>query len=278
MVSARDVEQGGTITIGEEHINLKVLDGSDTKYISWWASGSGFGNPDYSIDLKDSYSDASFPVSEFGGRVGNWYLVNLTGGMVNKVGFAFRLVAPPPTPTTEPTPVPTPTEGNIVISSSPSDATVYVDNVIKGITPLTVSVANGEHVVRIRLDGYHESTTSVTVLGKDVSIKPVLIPLTTTVATTAPTTVVTTIPTTVVTTVATTAVPTTEVTTVEATPEPTMALMSLEQTVEETNNDDTLANMQSQIDEQSEKIEEQNERIGVLEQMIDFILRVFGLK
>ena len=124
----------------------------------------------------------------------------------------------PQTPTPTPTPIPTPSEGNLVISSSPSDATVYVDNAIKGITPLTVTVANGEHVVRIRLYGYQESITNIEVNGEDVSIEPVMIPLTT-VATTVPTTV----PTTAVTTVPT-IVPTTEPT-VEPTTEPTMEPM-----------------------------------------------------
>lgn len=36
-VSARDVENGGTITIGEEHLNLKFLEGSNaSKIFGWW--------------------------------------------------------------------------------------------------------------------------------------------------------------------------------------------------------------------------------------------------
>lgn len=266
-VSARTVENGGTIYIGEEHLYLKFLDGNTTKAFGWW---DGSGPRDISRPTKviylDSYTDASFPASEFTGYSGVWSQLN-SNLWWNISGSYFTLANPvvTTTPTTSPTPIPTPSEGNIVISSSPSDATVYVDNVIKGITPLTVSVANGEHVVRIRLDGYQESKTGVTVTGADVSIKPVLIPVTTvptTIQTTVATTTQTTTPTTVITTKLTT-IPTTET----------------------INYSGTIVAMQKQIDEQVTKnaeqdvaIAEQSEQIGFLQQMIDSILGFLGLK
>jgi len=284
---ARDViDNSPSIYIGEEHLNLKFLEGDQSKAFGWWAGGyyESTMSPPYKVIHLDSYTDVSFPASEFNGYEGVWFQLDATGRQINQTNVKmFTLMAPVVTPT----PVPTPSTGNIVISSSPPDATVYVDNVIKGITPLKINEANGEYVVKVRLYGYQEYTTTVTVEGKDVSINSVLIPVTT-VATTMPTTVVTTVvPTTVVTTVPTTIVTTeaTTVTTTAATPEPTMALMSLEQTVEETNNDDTLANMQSQIDAQATKnaeqdatIAEQSEQIDVLTQIINAILSFLGVK
>ena len=50
--SARDVEQGGTITVGEEHLNIQCLEGSVDKSIGWWAPGLQSGFPDEIINLS----------------------------------------------------------------------------------------------------------------------------------------------------------------------------------------------------------------------------------
>jgi len=270
-VSSRDVENGGTIYIGEEHLNLKFLEGSETKMFGWWDwrhEGMVINQrPPREINLSDSYTDASFSFDEFNQGDGPWVSLN-PDHTLNQSGPRFVLLMPTqtPTPTTILTPVPTPSEGNIIISSSPSDATVYVDNIIKGITPLTVSVANGAHLVRIKLEGYQESKTSVTVIGGvNVSIEPVLIPVTT-VTTTVPTTIQTTVPTTAPTTVITTAITTI----------PTTAAI---------NYSGTIVAMQKQIDEQATKnaeqdvtIAKQSEQIDFLQQLIDSMLGFLGLK
>lgn len=276
-VSSRDViDNVPTIYIGEEHLNLKFLEDSESKLFGWWEPNVGLlqNPPSKTIDLS-SYTDVSFPESEFAGYAGAWHQLDRGHVIIQQGGIIFTLK----TPVAPPTPVPTPSTGNIVISSIPSDATVYVDNVIKGITPLTINVENGAHVVRIQKVGYYESKTDVNVMGENetVGVELVSIPVTTT-----PTTIITTIPTTTVpTTIVTTVVPTTEPTvmptdTVTVTEtEEMVSLLSVEEPVD---NSAQIESMQAQIDEQGEKIEEQNERIGVLEQMIDFILRVFGLK
>lgn len=65
-----------------------------------------------------------------------------------------------------PTPTPTPAFGSIDIRSEPSGASVYLDNVIKGITPLTIEgVPNGVHRILLRLDGYRDSIETVNVLA-----------------------------------------------------------------------------------------------------------------
>jgi len=49
----------------------------------------------------------------------------------------------------------------VPVSSTPSGATVYVDNVPVGVTPTTVSLDRGGHgQIRIELDGYEPITVS----------------------------------------------------------------------------------------------------------------------
>jgi hypothetical protein len=89
---------------------------------------------------------------------------------------------------------PVPADGSIFVSSNPSGANVYLDNEYKGLTPLTLkNIENGRHVVRVRLTGYEEWTTTEVVYGDSSSLSARLTPATTT------TTVSTTIPTTVAT-------------------------------------------------------------------------------
>jgi len=119
-----------------------------------------------------------------------------------------------------PTPTPTPSFGSISVSSTPSGANIYLDNEYKGLTTLNMTnVANGNHVVLVRLTGYQDWTQNVAVLSNSNSLSVTLVvtPNATTTATTVPTmTVVTTKPTRVPTTIQTT-VPTTEITTIPIT-------------------------------------------------------------
>jgi len=75
-----------------------------------------------------------------------------------------------------PTPAPTPAYGSIVIVSEPAGAAnVYLDNTIRGISPVTLtSVANGYHTVLLRLDGYEDYTRAVTVTADAPQVNAVL--------------------------------------------------------------------------------------------------------
>jgi len=117
--------------------------------------------------------------------------------------------------------------GQLVLTSEPAGATVFIDNQAKGITPFTLSsVNNGDHTVVFMLAGYQNRTIDVTVASNvktiDVVLQPNEKPTTsaTTQATTSATTPVTTSPTTSSTTQATTPVttsPTTSATTAATT-------------------------------------------------------------
>ena len=54
--------------------------------------------------------------------------------------------------------------GTLLVSTDPDTASVFVDNVFKGVTPLTLTdTAAGYHKVRIALPGYEDYTTEITV-------------------------------------------------------------------------------------------------------------------
>ena len=68
------------------------------------------------------------------------------------------------------TPNPQPTSGSASITSSPSGAETFVDNVYKGITPLVVdNLAPGSHVVLLKLGGYVEWQSTIQVSGGQVT-------------------------------------------------------------------------------------------------------------
>lgn len=94
----------------------------------------------------------------------------------------------------------------LILKSEPAGATVFVDNQVKGITPLTLDyLPAGDHTVVFMLDGYQNRTSSVTlnynVKTIDIELQPNVKPTTT--ATTSATTTATTSATTSVTTSAT---------------------------------------------------------------------------
>jgi len=58
------------------------------------------------------------------------------------------------------------TNGQITVRSSPSGANIYVDNVYKGLTPLTlVEIPQGGHTVLLKLNGYQDWQSTVNVAG-----------------------------------------------------------------------------------------------------------------
>ncbi len=81
---------------------------------------------------------------------------------------------------------PTTSVGTLAISSSPSAAEVYVDNVFRGYTPLTLTdIPPGSHAITLSLAGYQNWLGNVQVSGgQTTSVQGTLIPNPTTVPTT----------------------------------------------------------------------------------------------
>jgi len=60
----------------------------------------------------------------------------------------------------------TQTTGSIIATSSPAGGQVFVDNQFRGVTPVTIyNVATGSHIVNMKLTGYSDWSSSVTVLA-----------------------------------------------------------------------------------------------------------------
>jgi hypothetical protein len=77
-------------------------------------------------------------------------------------------------------PVPNPTTGAISVNSAPTGAQVYVNNLFRGYSPLTVdSLTPGMYTVVLKLDGYQDWQSAATVTaGKTAQISATLIPKT----------------------------------------------------------------------------------------------------
>jgi hypothetical protein len=83
----------------------------------------------------------------------------------------------------QPTPTPTPAFGSIAVTSDPAGASVYLDNAIRGITPVTLDgIPNGAHSILLRLDGYQDFTSPVPVMAGQKEVSAVLVPKTATAA------------------------------------------------------------------------------------------------
>jgi hypothetical protein len=71
--------------------------------------------------------------------------------------------------------------GTVFISSTPTNALVYIDNAYKGTTPQTLSVNTGTHTIKLTKDGYLDYTTTTNVIANiNVPINAVLTPTQTT--------------------------------------------------------------------------------------------------
>jgi len=75
----------------------------------------------------------------------------------------------------EPTPPPTLAYGTITVTSSPSGADIYIDNVYKGLSPAVFGdIPNGNHVVLVKRDGYPDLSRNVTVTADNQTVHAVL--------------------------------------------------------------------------------------------------------
>lgn len=83
--------------------------------------------------------------------------VYVPGGSVQTINAQLVPVTPGPTPDTT---------GQVTVVSTPPGAELYLDNVFKGITPLTLSdIPEGQHTVTAKLGGYADTTQTVSVTG-----------------------------------------------------------------------------------------------------------------
>ena len=83
--------------------------------------------------------------------------IKVSAGGIATINAALVPLPPGPSPDTT---------GQIIITSSPSGADVYLDNSYRGITPVTLpDIAAGQHTLLLKETGYSDYTTVVTVTG-----------------------------------------------------------------------------------------------------------------
>jgi hypothetical protein len=62
------------------------------------------------------------------------------------------------------TTVPVPGEGSLSVSTTPQGAQVFIDGVVRGMTPATIpGLSAGQHTVLLKMDGYQEFNTTVSI-------------------------------------------------------------------------------------------------------------------
>ena len=170
--------------------------------------------------------------SPFTDPMGNYHSQDVFG--LSRGFETYEGNSPPPMHTTATTvSTPVPAYGSISVSSVPSGADIYLDNDFKGKTPLTMNtMTNGNHIIKILLDGYWDWVQNIAVLGDSPSVSANLIPITTVptgVPATATTTKLanTTVTNTTVTTTRNATIATTNQTTVPPTMNATVPLTTL---------------------------------------------------
>ena len=99
---------------------------------------------------------------------GNYYAqVTVSGGAVTDV---YAILDKQPSAATP--------SGTISVVSTPSFASVYLDNRLTGVTPETINrVAPGQHELRILKPGYTGVTRSVTVVDNQIAAVTVVLPV-----------------------------------------------------------------------------------------------------
>jgi hypothetical protein len=86
------INQGNTVFIGEQGLDISGAMGSDTK-IGWWASGADLrgSSPDKTLDVATQLNSFSVSPSVFSGFSGSWYRLDNTG---KADGSAFIVADP----------------------------------------------------------------------------------------------------------------------------------------------------------------------------------------
>jgi hypothetical protein len=73
-------------------------------------------------------------------------------------------------------------QGTLQVTSDPLGANIFLDNVCRGVTPLTItSIDAGTHTLLLRLQGYNDYSSPVTIApGQSIQVQAALSPVPTT--------------------------------------------------------------------------------------------------
>jgi hypothetical protein len=159
----------GTAEQGTTDIRIVISDESGKVYHTYntAASKSGYFTHSFHIDMP----------------VGLYYITLSSPSQANTYRTTITVV-PPPTPAVNAT-APSETEspgspqntGTLIVSSTPAGASVFVDSVSMGTTPVTLgSITPGNHVVEIKSPGYLPFSLQVNINASETtSLAPSLV-------------------------------------------------------------------------------------------------------
>jgi hypothetical protein len=93
-------------------------------------------------------------------------LIAIAGSGCSEQGGGLNLPGGSKTPTPTVTPVPTPAYGNLVITTKPVGATVYIEGVYSGVAPINFSnMPNGKYNVSLQMDQFATNNFTAEVKG-----------------------------------------------------------------------------------------------------------------
>lgn len=161
----------GTLVVTSTPIGAKVsLDGVERGVTPISITGVSGGFHQLTVS-REGYEDYSTRVTIWPGKTA-------TVHVTLKVPPAPTTV-PTPVPTTVPTPLPTGTTrtGTLVVTSFPTGpATVFLDGVERGITPVIITgVSEGLHQLEVSREGYEDYSTTVRIRSGKTTYVPVML-------------------------------------------------------------------------------------------------------
>jgi hypothetical protein len=156
------------------HFDISDASGKIVHAYDTTVSGSGYFNKGFHIDMPDGI----YTILLSSPSTKSTYKGYLTVAP-NSVIAAMKNSSTPLPGGSEPVPTGSPAAatGTLSISSTPPDATIFLDSVLLGTTPFELStVTSGSHLVEIKAPGYVTSTVQVDVKpGETIVINPTLI-------------------------------------------------------------------------------------------------------
>ncbi len=163
----------GTARNNVESVRLQITDGSGQVLHTFYTpvSATGYFNQGFHIDMQPG----SYTVTLDSPTTAATYRTTLQ--VVSPQAPASNVTAAP-TPLVPATPPVTgPVTGTIAVTSTPAGASVSVDSIMKGQTPINLeNIPAGDHTVGLNASGYLPYSIQVTVkAGETVTVSPALV-------------------------------------------------------------------------------------------------------
>jgi hypothetical protein len=176
------IQLTGSAEKGSSTVHFNIADSSGKMVHSYdsTVSGSGYFNHGFHVDMPPGVYTITLSSPSVKTTYRNYLTIvadrSVMHASTDVTGTPAPVSSLPGIPISSGTISPSGGAGSLSISSSPSGATVFVDSVMAGTTPLDlVDVTAGNHLVEVKAPGYVTTTVQVSVKpGETISISPVL--------------------------------------------------------------------------------------------------------